>query len=105
MLRRLGYRIAVDDLGAGYAALGALATLEPDIVKLDMSLIRDLDRHDKKRRIVAAIASLCRELGGRVVAEGVETVAEKQACIDVGIELIQGYLYARPARGFFPVVF
>jgi EAL domain-containing protein (putative c-di-GMP-specific phosphodiesterase class I)/CheY-like chemotaxis protein len=105
MLRRLGYRIAVDDLGAGYAALGALATLEPDIVKLDMSLIRDLDRHDKKRRIVAAIASLCRELGGRVVAEGVETLAEKQACIDVGIELIQGYLYARPARGFFPVVF
>jgi EAL domain-containing protein (putative c-di-GMP-specific phosphodiesterase class I) len=105
MLRRLGYRIAVDDLGAGYAALGALATLEPDIVKLDMSLIRDLDRHDKKRRIVAAIASLCRELGGRVVAEGVETVAEKEACIDVGIELIQGYLYARPARGFFPVVF
>jgi EAL domain-containing protein (putative c-di-GMP-specific phosphodiesterase class I) len=105
MLRRLGYRIAVDDLGAGYAALGALATLEPDIVKLDMSLIRDLDQHDKKRRIVAAIASLCRELGGRVVAEGVETPAEKQACIDVGIELIQGYLYARPARGFFPVVF
>ncbi|HEX4454565.1 MAG TPA: EAL domain-containing protein [Kofleriaceae bacterium] len=105
MLRRLGYRIAVDDLGAGYAALGALATLEPDIVKLDMSLIRDLDQHDKKRRIVAAIASLCRELGGRVVAEGVETVAEKQACIDAGIELIQGYLYARPARGFFPVVF
>ncbi len=105
MLRRLGYRIAVDDLGAGYAALGALATLEPDIVKLDMSLIRDLDQHDKKRRIVTAIASLCRELGGRVVAEGVETHAEKQACIDVGIELIQGYLYARPARGFFPVVF
>jgi EAL domain-containing protein (putative c-di-GMP-specific phosphodiesterase class I) len=105
MLRRLGYRIAVDDLGAGYAALGALATLEPDIVKLDMSLIRDLDQHAKKRRIVAAIASLCRELGGLVVAEGVETVAEKQACIDSGIELIQGYLYARPARGFFPVVF
>jgi len=105
MLRRLGYRIAVDDLGAGYAALGALATLEPDIVKLDMSLIRDLDQHDKKRRIVTAIASLCRELGGRVVAEGVETHAEKQACIDAGIELIQGYLYARPARGFATVAF
>jgi EAL domain-containing protein (putative c-di-GMP-specific phosphodiesterase class I) len=105
MLRRLGYRIAVDDLGAGYAALGALATLEPDIVKLDMSLIRDLDRHDKKRRIVTAIASLCRELGGRVVAEGVETLAEKQACIDAGIELVQGYFYARPSRGFASVTF
>ena len=64
MLRKLGYRIAVDDLGAGYAALGALATLEPEIVKLDMSLIRDIDRHPTKRRVVAAIANLCRELGG-----------------------------------------
>ncbi len=103
MLRKLGYRIAVDDLGAGYAALGALATLEPEIVKLDMSLVRDLDRHVTKRRVVAAIASLCRELGGRVVAEGVETPAERDACIDSGIELLQGYLFAKPARGFQPV--
>src|SRR6185312_4516170 len=105
MLRRLGYRIAVDDLGAGYAALGALATLEPEIVKLDMSLIRDLDRHTKKRRIVAAIAGLCRELGSRVVAEGVETEGERTACIDAGIDLLQGFLYARPERGFAAVAF
>jgi EAL domain-containing protein (putative c-di-GMP-specific phosphodiesterase class I) len=103
MLRKLGYRIAVDDLGAGYAALGALATLEPEIVKLDMSLIRDLDRHPTKRRVVAAIASLCRELGGRVVAEGVETEAEYTAVVDAGIDLIQGYLLAKPAKGFQPV--
>lgn len=98
MLRRRGYRIAVDDLGAGYAALGALATLEPEIVKLDMSLIRDLDRHATKRRVVGAITTLCRELGSRVVAEGVETPAELAAVRDVGIELIQGYLLARPTR-------
>jgi EAL domain-containing protein (putative c-di-GMP-specific phosphodiesterase class I)/CheY-like chemotaxis protein len=103
MLRKLGYRIAVDDLGAGYAALGALATLEPDIVKLDMSLIRDIDRHATKRRVVGATATLCRELGARVVAEGVETEAERKACVDAGIDLIQGYLLARPARGFQPV--
>lgn len=103
MLRKLGYRIAVDDLGAGYAALGALASLEPEIVKLDMSLIRDLDKHPTKRRVVAAIATLCRELGGRVVAEGVETVAERQIITDAGIDLIQGYLLAKPARGFAPV--
>jgi EAL domain-containing protein (putative c-di-GMP-specific phosphodiesterase class I)/CheY-like chemotaxis protein len=103
MLRKLGYRIAVDDLGAGYAALGALATLEPEIVKLDMSLVRDLDQHATKRRVVAAIANLCRELGGRVVAEGVETDAERKACIDSGIDLLQGYLFAKPARGFPPV--
>jgi EAL domain-containing protein (putative c-di-GMP-specific phosphodiesterase class I) len=105
MLRKLGYRIAVDDLGAGYAALGALATLEPEIVKLDMSLVRDLDQHATKRRVVAAIANLCRELGGRVVAEGVETDAERKACIDSGIDLLQGYLFAKPARGFPPVSF
>ena len=99
-LRKLGYRIAVDDLGAGYAALGALATLEPEIVKLDMSLIRDLDRHPTKRRVVGAIATLCRELGGRVVAEGVETGAELDAVTGMGVDLIQGYLFARPERGF-----
>jgi EAL domain-containing protein (putative c-di-GMP-specific phosphodiesterase class I)/CheY-like chemotaxis protein len=100
MLRRLGYRIAVDDLGAGYAALGALASLEPEVVKLDMSLIRDLDRHSNKRRIVSAITSMCRELGSRVIAEGVETTAERTACVDAGIDLLQGYLFAKPGKGF-----
>lgn len=105
MLRKLGYRIAVDDLGAGYAALGALATLEPEVVKLDMSLVRDIDRHPVKQRVVAAIANLCRELGSRVVAEGVETKAELDVCVHAGIELIQGYLLAKPQRGFVPVTF
>ncbi|HEX3765498.1 MAG TPA: EAL domain-containing protein [Kofleriaceae bacterium] len=98
MLRQRGYRIAVDDLGAGYAALGALATLEPDVVKLDMSLIRDIDVHATKRRVVGAITTLCRELGSRVIAEGVETPSELAAVREVGIELIQGFLLARPAR-------
>ena len=98
MLRQCGYRIAVDDLGAGYAALGALATLEPEIVKLDMSLIRGLDLHATKRRVVGAIATLCRELGSRVIAEGVETQAELAAVRELGVDLIQGYLLARPAR-------
>jgi EAL domain-containing protein (putative c-di-GMP-specific phosphodiesterase class I) len=99
-LRKLGYRIAIDDLGAGYSALGAIATLEPEIVKLDMSLVRDLERHPAKRRVVGAIATLCRELGSRVIAEGVETRAELDAVIASGIDLIQGYLFAKPARGF-----
>ena len=100
MLRRAGYRIAVDDLGAGYAALGALASLEPDVVKLDMSLIRNLDQHLTKRRVVGAITTLCHELGSKVVAEGVETVQEEAAVLEAGVDLIQGYLYARPTRGF-----
>ena len=98
MLRQRGYRIAVDDLGAGYSALGALATLEPEVVKLDMSLVRDIDRHPTKRRVVGAIATLCRELGSRVVAEGVETQAELRTVREAGIELVQGFLLARPTR-------
>ncbi len=98
MLRQLGYQIAVDDLGAGYAALGALASLEPEVVKLDMSLIRDLGRSATKRRVVAAMATLVRELGGRVVAEGVETEAERDAVLGCGIHLMQGWLFGRPAR-------
>jgi EAL domain-containing protein (putative c-di-GMP-specific phosphodiesterase class I) len=98
MLRQLGYQIAVDDLGAGYAALGALASLEPEVVKLDMSLIRDLGRHSTKRRVVTAMATLVRELGGRVVAEGVETAAERDAVRDCGIDLVQGWLFGRPER-------
>jgi len=100
MLRNLGFRIAVDDLGAGYAALGALATLEPEIVKLDMSLVRDINRHTTKRRVVGAITTLVKELGGRVVAEGVETVAERDTLLDAGIDLFQGWLFARAARDF-----
>jgi EAL domain-containing protein (putative c-di-GMP-specific phosphodiesterase class I) len=100
MLRKLGYRIAVDDLGAGYAALGALATLEPEIVKLDMSLVRSIDQHPVKQRVVAAIANLCRELGSRVVAEGVETQSELDAVMSAGVDLIQGYLIAKPQKGF-----
>lgn len=100
MLRQLGYQIAVDDLGAGYAALGALATLAPEVVKLDMSLVRELQRHPTKQRVVGAIATLVGELGGHVVAEGVETAAERDAVMAAGVVLLQGYLFARPERGF-----
>lgn len=100
MLRKLGYKVAIDDLGAGYSALGALAAFEPEIVKLDMGLVRDLDRHPAKRRVVGAISTLCRELGSRVVAEGVETLTELAVVTEIGVDLVQGYLLARPAREF-----
>jgi EAL domain-containing protein (putative c-di-GMP-specific phosphodiesterase class I) len=100
MLRRLGYQIAIDDLGAGYAALGALATLEPDVVKLDMSLVRDIHLHPAKHRVVGALGTLVRELGARVVAEGVETTMERDAIVAAGIDLIQGHLHGKAERGF-----
>jgi EAL domain-containing protein (putative c-di-GMP-specific phosphodiesterase class I) len=62
-LRKLGYRIAVDDLSAGYAGPSWFVRLEPEVVKLDMSLTRDIDRESKKQKLVASLSELCRELG------------------------------------------
>jgi EAL domain-containing protein (putative c-di-GMP-specific phosphodiesterase class I) len=97
-LRRLGYRIALDDLGAGYAGLNSFAALSPEIVKLDMALVRGLDRDSLKRQIVTSMATLCRELGIVVVAEGIETEGERDAATQAGCDLLQGYLFGRPAR-------
>ncbi len=97
-LRRLGYRIAVDDLGAGYAGLASFAQLEPDVVKLDMSLVRDVDREPTKQRLVRSMTSLCRDMGLLLVAEGVETAGERDVLVELGCDLMQGYLFARPSR-------
>ena len=99
-LRSLGYRIAIDDLGAGQAGLGMLASLEPDIAKIDMSLVRDVDQMTTKRSIVRSMASLCSDLGIRLVAEGVQTPGERDALLDCGCDLLQGFLFGRPASSF-----
>lgn len=100
-LRDLGYRIAVDDLGAGYAGLSSFSLLEPDIVKLDMSLVRGIDLSERKRRVVRSLIQLCeQELGVRVVCEGIETVAERDVVVSLGADLLQGYLFAEPSWGF-----
>ncbi len=96
-LRSAGYTIAVDDLGAGYAGLGSFALLEPDVAKLDMSIVRDIDRLETKKKLVGSMASLCREMGIHLVAEGVETEAERDTLVALGCDLLQGYLLARPA--------
>lgn len=99
-LRALGFRIAVDDLGAGFAGLTTLAQLEPDIVKIDMSLIREIHKQPVKQKLVASIASVCRDLGITMVAEGVETKDERDMVLELGGSLLQGYLFARPAKPF-----
>jgi EAL domain-containing protein (putative c-di-GMP-specific phosphodiesterase class I) len=99
-LRELGFRIAVDDLGAGYAGLSSFALLEPDIVKLDMTLIRDVDRHNVKQKLVASMTSVCRDMGLLTVAEGVETRAEGEMLTHLGCDLLQGFFFARPGRAF-----
>ena len=102
--REIGLRTAIDDFGAGYAGLNLLADFLPDVVKLDMGLIRDLDQRPARRTIVDAVVRICDELGVEVVAEGVEQPDEAAALLDSGVVLHQGYLYARPVLGELPVV-
>ena len=99
-LRALGYRIAIDDLGAGYAGLTSFAQLEPEVVKVDMSLVRGIDHSPVKQKLVRSIIALCTELGIQLVAEGIETPAERDTLIALGGDLCQGYLFAKPGRGF-----
>ncbi len=94
--RRFGFQTAIDDFGAGYAGLNLLAEYQPDIVKIDMDLVRDVDRHAPRQAIVRAIASLCRELGIKVLAEGIETRAERDFLSSCGISLMQGYWFSKP---------
>ena len=99
-LRERGFRIAIDDLGAGYAGLTSFALLEPEIVKLDMTLVRDLDTSSVKQKLVASMTTLCMDMGLLIVCEGVETIAEYDTLRALGCDLLQGYLFARPGRAF-----
>jgi EAL domain-containing protein (putative c-di-GMP-specific phosphodiesterase class I) len=99
-LRAMGFRLAVDDLGAGYAGLTSFATLEPEIIKLDMSLVRDVDTNPVKRRVVGQMTTLAHDLHVLVVAEGVETLAERNMLVSLGCDLLQGYLLAKPGKPF-----
>jgi len=102
-LRGFGFRVAVDDLGAGYAGLSCFNVLEPEVVKLDMSLIRNVDTSPRKRALVETMVRVCqKELGIQVVCEGVETTGERDVLIEMGVPLLQGYLFGRPARDICP---
>jgi EAL domain-containing protein (putative c-di-GMP-specific phosphodiesterase class I) len=99
-----GFKTAIDDFGAGYAGLNLLADFQPDIVKLDMALVRGIDSNAARRTIVGGIVGICRMLGIRIVAEGVETTAEARTLRNLGITLMQGYLFAKPAFEALPPV-
>ena len=99
-LKALRFQIAIDDLGAGYAGLTSFTPLEPEIAKLDMSLVRGVDADSRRQNIVRSMRRLCDDLKIMVVAEGVETPAERDMLVELGCDLLQGYLFARPERGF-----
>jgi EAL domain-containing protein (putative c-di-GMP-specific phosphodiesterase class I) len=102
-LRDQGFRLAIDDLGAGYSGNVNLAILEPDVVKLDMALVRGVDRETSNRDVVRSVIRLCKKLRCVIVAEGVETEAERDTLVELGCDALQGFLLARPARVPLPV--
>jgi EAL domain-containing protein (putative c-di-GMP-specific phosphodiesterase class I) len=102
--RGLGLKVAIDDFGSGYSGLNLLADFQPDQVKLDMQLIRGIERHGPRQSIVRAIHGICIELGIDVIAEGVETKEEYGWLTSQGLHLFQGYLFAKPAFEHFPPV-
>jgi EAL domain-containing protein (putative c-di-GMP-specific phosphodiesterase class I) len=101
--QEMGFGTALDDFGAGHAGLTLLARFQPDLIKLDMELIRGIDASLPRRVIVEGIVRMCQALGITLVAEGVETEAELCALRKLGIRYVQGYLLARPALEALPV--
>lgn len=95
-LRALGLRIAIDDAGAGYSSMRHILSIEPDLVKLDISLTRGIDRDRKRRALASALIAFARETDVGIIAEGVETSAELLTLQSLGVKRVQGYYLARP---------
>ena len=95
--RKHGFTTAIDDFGAGHAGLGLLVDFQPDLIKIDMKLIRGIDTSAARQTVVSGIVGMTRELGITILAEGVETEAEFVALREAGIGLFQGYWFAKPA--------
>jgi EAL domain-containing protein (putative c-di-GMP-specific phosphodiesterase class I) len=102
-LRRMGFRIAVDDLGAGYSGLANVALLEPEFIKLDMALVRDIDQSNVKQKLVTSLVTLSQAMGHTIIAEGIETQAECDTLVGLGCDMLQGYYFAKPGRGLPPI--
>jgi diguanylate cyclase (GGDEF)-like protein len=99
-LQEAGFRVAVDDLGAGYAGLNSLALLKPDFVKLDMALVRGIESNNSVARLIQHIIDFTSGEGMLVVAEGVETAKERDVVAELGCPLMQGYFFAKPGPPF-----
>jgi EAL domain-containing protein (putative c-di-GMP-specific phosphodiesterase class I) len=94
--KKRGYKIAIDDFGAGYGGLKMLSIIEPDFIKIDRHFISNIDKAAVKFNLVDSIASACHRLGIKVIAEGIEQGEELKVVMNMGIELLQGYYLAHP---------
>lgn len=97
-LRFAGVRLAVDDAGAGFSSLSHILRLQPDIIKLDISLVRGIDHDPVKRALSSSLVAFAREIGAQIIAEGIETGPESQAVADLGVQWGQGYYLGRPEQ-------
>ena len=97
--RALGFKTAIDDFGAGFSGLDLLSRFQPDVLKLDMQLIRHIDQTPVKQIMVTHLVRMTKDLGVMLVCEGVETIEEFEVLRDLGVQLMQGYLFARPRIG------
>jgi EAL domain-containing protein (putative c-di-GMP-specific phosphodiesterase class I) len=102
--RRQGFLTAIDDFGAGYAGLGMLAQYQPDLLKIDMELVRGIEASRPRQVIVAGVVAMARHLDITILAEGVETEAEIRVLRAAGIDLMQGYYFAHPGFKSLPQV-
>ncbi|HEY2025522.1 MAG TPA: EAL domain-containing protein [Gemmatimonadaceae bacterium] len=102
--RSMGYRFAVDDAGSGYAGLGSIANLEPDFIKLDISLISAIDTNFIKQNLVQTMVRFANDHGAKVIAEGVERAEEFKTVQDLGVHLVQGFFLHRPQSASSPIV-
>lgn len=96
--RNFDFRTAIDDFGAGYASLNLLSEYQPDILKIDMGLIRNIDTDKARQAIVKGIALIGQELDIQLLAEGIETRAERDFLFSIGIDLMQGYWFSKPLK-------
>lgn len=94
-IRELGFEIELDDFGSGYSSLNVLSTLPLDVVKLDMSFMRQFG-DEKRSKVLSACVSLAKDMGFKTVSEGVEFAAQKEVLSHLGVDIIQGYYYSKP---------
>lgn len=102
--KKHNFTTAIDDFGAGYAGLNLLADWQPDIIKLDMGLVRAINSDPVRQALVGAMITACNGLNIRVIAEGIETIDEFETLLGMNVSLFQGYLFARPAFEKLPVL-
>jgi EAL domain-containing protein (putative c-di-GMP-specific phosphodiesterase class I) len=100
MLRNLGFRLAMDHLGPGYPGLSSFARLRPEFVKYDLSLVRGADQKAELVEILASMTTLFTSMNTRVIAAGIESIAERDAMLKAGVDLLQGFAFSRPESSY-----